>query len=118
MTKLEIVLIAVNLILIADRYAIWFLLWGRCREREWRADQMFDRLLGFKGVRPLAQPQLDQPQPRTPVFNQDELDAIQDRVKERLEVATLRNEPITLAQAEAEIWASLGYPQPPNLNGN
>jgi hypothetical protein len=118
LSALVIALIAINLILLAERYAFWFLLWSRYQERERRADQMFDRLLGFKGIRPIAQPQLDQSQPRTPVFSQDERDAIQDRIKERLEIATLRNEAITPAQAEAEVWASLGYSQPPNLNGN
>lgn len=115
---LVIVLTIFNVVLAVDRYVIWERLWARYEEREQRADQLFDRMLTLKGIRSISQPQLDQPQPRTPVFNRDELDAIQDRIKERLEIATLRNEPITPAQAEAEVWASLGYSQPPNLHNN
>jgi len=115
---LVVVLAGLNLILLVERYAFWSILWDRIQEREARADKLFDRMLVLKGIRPIAEPKLDEYKPRTPVFSQDELDAIQDRIRERLEVATLRNEPMTPAQAEAEVWASLGYPQPPNLNGN
>lgn len=110
-------LIIINLVLLAERYVCWHLLWSKYLEREKRADQLFDRMLVLKGIRPVAQPQLDQPRPSTPVFSREELAVIEDRIKERLEVALLRNEPMTPQQAEAEVWASLGYSQPPNLNG-
>lgn len=117
MSAVVIALVAVNLILLAERYVSWYLLWSRYLDRERRADQILDRWLGSKGIRPLAEPKLEQSRPSTPVLSQDELDVIEDRIKERLEVATLRNESISQQQAEAEVWATLGYRQPPILNG-
>lgn len=107
------VLIAVNVLLLVERYVSWHLLWQRYLERERRADQLFDRMMVLKGLRPIAEPKLENPQPQRPVLTQDEMDGIQDRIKERLEVATLRGEALTPSQAEAEVWATLGYPNPP-----
>lgn len=122
MSALVVALIAVNLILLAERYVFWRLLWAKYHEREARADQMldlllkmYDRMLALKGVRPiLTELKASETRERPPAFSQDELDAIKDRIKERLEIANFRNEPITPAQAEAEVWASLGHAQPPN----
>jgi len=114
---LVIALAVFNIVLLIERYAFWRILWARIQERESQADKLFDRMLALKGIRPIEEPKAATPS-RGPVLSADERDAIQDRIKERLEIATLRNEAITPAQAEAEVWASLGYSQPPNLNGN
>lgn len=118
MTSLVIALAIFNVVLLVERYAFWRILWARIQEREARADKLFDRMLALKGIRPIAEPKAEEYRPRTPVLSQDERDAIEDRIRERLEIATYRNEPITSEEARAEVWASLGHSQPPNLDGD
>lgn len=99
--------------------------WRKCerleREKAEAAAESFrvmresvNRILSIKGVRPIAEPVAPMERPAPPVtFTADELDHLRDMVRERLEVAELRGQPITEGQARAEMWGSLGFSTAP-----
>lgn len=78
-----------------------------------RVQQALNRILVLKGIRPIAEPILDTPRPRTPVLSDVEAEGIQDMIKEEMEHAELLGKPITREQAARQVWNSLGHHEPP-----
>lgn len=75
-----------------------------------------NRILQLQKVRPIAEPALQAPAKSTPSYSVDELDNIRDMIDERLEQANFTNTPMSRQQAAAEVWAGLGYLEPPLEN--
>ena len=82
-------------------------------EAQARIQDAVNRILVLKGVRPIAEPALDVPRVSGQTYTADELDNLRDMVRERLEVAQYRGEPVTEEQAKAEVWAGLGFQAAP-----